>query len=272
MIRLLRFIVVAMCIVVLTPGQRANANENLDLISKQTKVLRVEPIFVTLHLMNDEFQALPAAPGKSNVGELRFEIEPEVQSRNAAKPLPLEAQAQDAKIRDYDLLEWYQFPDEGEFTVRAVLQRDGVKLASKSIKLSIHNPGDNDVELPPVARLHHLPWSNYGVNKYCGDTFDLVNRWPDSQLAKYCHYWNGRFLQNNKEYAKAVQSYELVLKEGPNFALSDDADFGIVECLTALGKTEEARKHNLSILKKYDQKLGSTAALQIANRTKESLK
>ncbi len=65
MIRLLRFTVVAMCIVVSTLGQRTNANENLDLISSQTKLLRMEPIFVTLQLVSDEFQALPAEPGKS---------------------------------------------------------------------------------------------------------------------------------------------------------------------------------------------------------------
>lgn len=238
MIRLLRFTVVTMFIVASTPGQQANADENIELTSKQTKLLRIEPILVTLQLKSDEFQALPAEPGKSETAELRFEIEPAVQPRDGARPLPLEAQTPDAKTRDYDLLEWYQFPDEGDFTVRAVLQRDGDKLASESIRFSIRNPGKNDAEFPPVDRIHHVPWSNYGVNKFCGDTFDLVNRWPDSQLAKYCHYWNGRFLQNSKEYDQAIQSYELVLKEGPDFALSNDADFGIAECLTALGKTE----------------------------------
>lgn len=83
-------------------------------------------------------------------------------------------------------------------------------------------------------------------------------------------YWNGRFLQNNKEYAKAIESYELVIQQGPEFALSDDADFGIVECLTALGKSDEALKHNAALLKKYDRKTGPTAVLRLAERTTAS--
>ncbi len=123
----------------------------------------------------------------------------------------------------------------------------------------------------PKGALHywgltHPPWCNYGTNKFCGDTFDLVNRWPESRLAKYCHYWNGRFLQHNKEYEQAIESFELVLKQGPRFALSDDADYGIVECLAALGKSDEAEKHNAALLKKYQRQTGPTAVLRLAQR------
>jgi tetratricopeptide (TPR) repeat protein len=256
----------------LVDGGSARGDDSLDLVSSQSDLLRVEPILVTLRLDSERVESLPAGPGKTDAGELRFEIEPAVKMRAGARPLPLEAQASamNAKSRDYDLLEWYQFPGEGKFTVRAVLEQEGVKLASKPITFSIRSPGKDDVELPPVARIHHPPWCNYGTNKFCGDTFDLANRWPDSRLAKYCHYWNGRFLQHNKEYEKAIESYEMVIKQGPKFALSDDADFGIVECLTALGKPDEAQKHNAALLEKYDRKIGPTAILRLAQGTKTS--
>lgn len=257
------------CVFLLASGQLARGEESLNLAGNQSELLRVEPILVTLQLDSDEFRALPSAPGKSDAVELRFEIEPAVKPRSGAKPLPLEAAANDARTRDYDLLEWYQFPGEGKFTVRAVLEQDGVKLTSKPIKFSINSPSKDDVELPPVARIHHPPWCNYGVNKFCGDTFDLVNRWPDSRLAKYCHYWNGRFLQNNNEYEKAIESFELAAKQGPKFALSDDADFGIVECLTALGKSDEAEKHKAGLLKKYSRKTGPTAITRLAQTASE---
>ena len=265
---------VAACALLLIGGTNTCGDESLDLIVSQGDLLRVEPILVTLRLESDAFQSLPPGPGKSDNGELRFEIEPAVKARDGAKPLPLEAQASaiDARPRDYDLLEWYQFPGKGKFTVRAVLEQKGVKLASKPITFSIRNPGKDDVELPPVARIHHPPWCNYGTNKFCGDTFDLVNRWPDSRLAKYCHYWNGRFLQHNKEYEKAIKSYRTVVKQGPKFPLADDADFGIVECLTALGKSDEAQKHNAALLKKYDRKIGPTAIVRLARRTKTASK
>jgi hypothetical protein len=263
------FTVMAACWSLLAGGTSVWAGEALDLVVSQSEMLRVEPILVTLHLNSDEFSSLPAEPGKSDAGQLRFEIEPAVKPRDGAKPLPLEAAATDARTRDYDLLEWYQFPGEGKFTVRAVLERNGVQLASKPIMFSISSPGKDDVELPPVARIHHPPWCNYGTNKFCGDTFDLVNRWPDSRLAKYCHYWNGRFLQNNKEYEKAIESFEMVVKQGPKFALSDDADFGIVECLTALGKSDEAAKQKAALLKKYQRQTGPTAIVRLAQTASE---
>ena len=264
-----RSIVTATCAALLVGGTSARGDESLNLVADESELLRVEPILVTLQLESDEFAALPSQPGKTDAGELRFEIEPAVEPRDGAKPLPLEARVSDAETRNYDLLEWYQFPGEGKFTVRAVFERDGVKLSSKPITFSIKNPGKDDAELPPVARIHHPPWCNYGTNKFCGDTFDLVNRWPDSRLAKYCHYWNGQFLQHNKDYGKAIESYELVLKQGQEFALADDAEFGIIECLTALGKSDEAEKQNSALLKKHDRKIGPTAVLRLAQRTKK---
>lgn len=202
------------------------------------------------------FIFLPPGPGESKVGTLSFEIQPAVKPLSGAKPLPLEAQAPviNAHSRDYDLLEWYQFPASGKFTVRAVLQHKGVTLASKPIAFSIRQPAKDDPELPSVARIHHPPWCNYGTNKFCGDTFDLAARWPDSRLAKYCHYWNGRFLEHNKQYDKAMESYQTVIKKYPEFALADDADFGNVECLYAQGKLEEARKYNAELRDKYDKR------------------
>ena len=58
---------------------------------------------------------------------------------------------------------------------------------------------------------------------------------------------------DDDQYEKAIESYKAVVKQGPIFAWSDDADFGIVECLTALGKSDEAQKHNAAVLKKYDR-------------------
>jgi hypothetical protein len=33
---------------------------------------------------------------------------------------------------------------------------------------------------------------------FCGDTFDLVEKWPSSKLARYSRYWSGRYLQTVK--------------------------------------------------------------------------
>ena len=61
------------------------------------------------------------------------------------------------------------------------------------------------------------------------------------------------FVMDDDQYEKAIESYLTVVNQGPIFAWSDDADFGIVECLTALGKSDEAQKHNAAVLKKYDR-------------------
>jgi hypothetical protein len=240
---------ISMC-VALGSERRLLADNALQLTVDAEQVLHKEPILVTLDLESSSLRALPAKPGKSDGSTLRFEIEPAAQPRKKGRPLPLEAASATGAVtrRNYDLLEWYVIP-EGKFSVRAVLEHGGKALASGAVAFSVRAPAKGDPEHDPVGRIHHLPWTNYDTNKYCGDTFDLVKRWPSSRLAKHCHYWNGRFLQNNKEYKDAIASYPLVTDEYPRFALTDDAAFGIVQCLAAQGQAEAARKQNAAVLK-----------------------
>ena len=78
-------------------------------------------------------------------------------------------------------------------------------------------------------------------------------------MAKYCHYWNGRFLQQNEQYEEAIASYETVVKNYPDLALADDADFGIVECLYAQGKLALAQEHNTKIQTKYQDSVKTSS-------------
>src|SRR5262249_55499640 len=160
-----------------------------------------------------------------------------------------------ARSRHYDLLEWFAFPDKGTWSVQAVFESKGGKATSSPVTISIDKPEPKDPEHDPMARLHHTPWTNYDSNAFCGDTFDLVKRWPKSRFAKYCHYWNGRYLQNKKEYAKAIASYRTVVEKYPDFALADAAEFGIVQCLHAQGKMAEAQKLNTALRKKVSERL-----------------
>lgn len=207
-------------------GFAADAKPEVRLSAGQGEFLWQEPIFVRVEAPTAE--GLPAAPVS---GALRFEIEPAVKPRPNAKPLPQEAREASAKARDFDLLEWFQFPEQGgTWTVRAVLEQGGNRIASAPITVAVHKPGAKEADFPAMARLHHMPWSNYDTNKFCGDTFDVVKNWPDSRFAKYCHYWNGRFLQNEKDYAKAIASFRAVTSGSPSFPLFDDAERGIAEC------------------------------------------
>jgi hypothetical protein len=248
--------VLAIC-AALIHARNTIADDALQLTIGQSDLLHKEPVLVTLRLQHTAMRALPSKTGEDDGCTLRFEFEPALQARGKGKPLPLEAAsaAADVTSRDYELLEWYEIP-EGEFSVRAVLEQEGAQLTSQVVKFTIRAPASDDSEHGPVDRIHHLPWMNYDTNKYCGDTFDLVKRWPDSRLAKYCHYWNGRYSQNNKEYEEAIASYRIVIEKYPRFALSDDADFGIVECLRAKGDLEAAKRHNAAVFKKYGAAAG----------------
>ena len=217
------------------PVSGADAGDGLNLSAAQTEFLRQEPILVTLRTGGDATGGLPAAPGvEGSAPGVRFEIEPAVKPRKGAKPLPSESGADTVSVRKYDLLEWYQFPGTGTFTVRAVYERAGTRLTSDPITVTLRTPKKGDPDFDAVARIHHVPWSNYETNAFCGDTFDVVKRWPDSKLARYCHYWNGRFSQHQKDYAKAIASYEELLSRYPGFALADDAHRGIEECRKSL--------------------------------------
>ncbi|MBI3462853.1 MAG: hypothetical protein HY000_07300 [Planctomycetes bacterium] len=239
-------------------GSRAeDTPEALQLPCGRTDFLWLEPILVTLRVESERIYGLPPEPGESKLGVLRFQFDPAVKARPGAKALPLEAQGADtnAQSRDYDLFEHFAFPEgAGTWTVRAVLEYKGTTLESKPLKLTIRRPAESDAEFQPMARIHHAPWSNYDTNKFCGDTFDLVEKWPDSRFAKYCHYWNGRFLQNQKEYEKAIASFRTVVERFPDFALADDADYGIVECLVAQKKLDEGQEYNTAVRQKYNER------------------
>jgi hypothetical protein len=232
----------------------ARAKDTVQLRAAQKEHLALEPILVTAQVAGPSSVALPAAPAK---GALRFEIKPALKARTGGKPLPLEAQGAKAKaqVRTYDLLEWFQFPNEGgSFTVTAVVEHEGGTLTSAPVAFTVRRPGKGDVEWGPVDRIHHTPWCNYDNNSFCGDTFDVVKRWPKSKLTKYCHYWNGRYSQSKKEHDKAIASYRTVVEQYPDFVLADHAAFGIAECLLAQKKPEEARKELVALRAKLNRR------------------
>ncbi len=252
--------------------------EALQLVAGQKEFLTLEPILVTVRLDSGQVDRLPAAPGQGKEAVLRFEVDPPLKPRSGARPLPLEGQAADAKVqaRLFDLSEWLVFPDKGTWKIRAVIAHKGGKLVSSPIAVTLRRPAKEDAEVAAVARIHHVPWTNYDTNAFCGDTFDLVKQWPSSQLARYCHYWNGRFSQNKKEYDKAIASYRIVLEKYADFALAEHAEFGIVECLCATKNLKEAQKLNTALRQKLDDRAaksrtGKSVVRQLAQQMSERL-
>lgn len=207
-------------------------DDNLTLKASQKEFLALEPILVVVKAPSGLTAGVPVEVGAKE--GLSFDIKPAVKPRPNAKPLPQEAKTrgQAVKSRLVDLLEWHQFPAEGTFTVQAKLQ----SFTSTSITFTIRRPAKEDAEWGPVDRLHHMPWSNYVTDAFCGDTFDLVKRWPESKLTKYCHYWNGLHHQHKKEYDKAIESFRLVADKHADFVLASHAKQGIAECVVAKGK------------------------------------
>jgi hypothetical protein len=239
------------------PARVKARGDALTVLAGQTDYLTHEPILVTARLQTTTKAQLPPGPGKAGDTTLSFEITPTVKARKGAKPLPLETEAATlpANIRTYDLLEWFEFPAEGSWTVLTVVEQNGKVLKSAPLKVAIRRPGKGDKEQNPVNRLHHLPWSNYTTNAFCGDCFDLVKQWSDSRLARYAHYWNGIHSQNKKEYDKALASFRKAA-EYPNFILANHARYGAGECLRALGRNREAAETAEELLASLEQRDG----------------
>jgi hypothetical protein len=224
-------------------GEPRDRKGALSLTAPQKELLALEPILVNVAVEGD-LPELPALPAEKNA--LRFEVKPAVKPRGGAKPLSFEAKRTNARTRLYDLLECFQFPAEGTFTVQAVIVTKDGERRSAPFSFTIHRPDKKDPEWGPVDRLHHIPWSNYVTDAFCGDTFDVVKRWPDSKLAKYCHYWNGLHHQHKKEYDKAIASFQNVEKY-PDFILRPHARAALNECVTA------QRQAALRLLKKFKE-------------------
>src|SRR5262245_26003383 len=119
----------------LAADEPAKAENALGLSCDQKEFLTHEPMLVALKLDGKEFAGLPAAVGGKSA--LSFEIKPALKPRAGAKPLPVEASTKGSKSRLYDLLEWYQFPAQGSFTIRAVLEEKGKRAASPELKITI---------------------------------------------------------------------------------------------------------------------------------------
>jgi len=218
------------------PAAADDSAPPLRLLTEQKDFLTLEPILVTVRGTSKQVPGLPPGPGRL----LRFDVKPALKPRAGAKPLPIEGRVDSASKRTYDLLEWFQFPAEGAFTIQALIHNGDTVVSSDTISITLRRPGKTDPEAGPVDRLHHIPWSNYVTDAFCGDTFDVVKRWPDSKLARHCHYYNGLHHQHKKEYDKAVASFRIVTEKHPDFTLADAAQFGMAECLVAQKKTEEA--------------------------------
>src|SRR6266545_5987675 len=244
----------------------------LSLTASQKDFLTQEPILLTARLAQAGV-VLPPGPGKLGETTLRFEVTPAVKVRPNAKPLPLETRGADlpATLRTYDLLEWFQFPAEGTWIVQAIVEHKGAILKSTPLKIVIARTAKGDKEQHAVERLHHIPWSNYTTDAFCGDCFDLVKQWPDSRLARYAHYWNGVFHQNKKEFDKAIECYRTAAKV-PGFVLAEHARYGVVECLLAQGRKAEATRENLALLSVLEKRCceGTTAVLLLARRTADA--
>lgn len=223
-----------------TRGDEPSRSQRTLVVSAaQADHLTKEPILVTVQ---DSGKVATLQAGLDQ-GPLQFQITPAVKLRKNAKPLPLEGKVDSASMRRYDLLEWYEFPPEGTFQFQAVIKDGSVQVTSQPVTITIRRPDNQDAEWGPVDRLHHLPWSNYVTDRFCGDTFDLVNRWPDSKLARHCHYYNGLFSQYKQEYNEAIASFKIVAENYPTFVFADAANYGIAECLMAQGKRAEAMAH-----------------------------
>lgn len=271
---------ITLCLVGLMTAAIAvgGSQESLDIISGQKEFVWQEPMLVTIRLQSGQVDRLPAAVGSGKLATLRFEADPPLKPRAGARPLPLEAQTADAKVQSrlFDMFEWLAFADKGTWKVRAVIEHKGGKLVSAPIDVTIRRPGKDDTEHGPVDRIHHIPWTNYAADAFCGDTFDVVKRWPESRLSRHCHYWNGQYSQNKKEYDKAIASYQVVLQKYPDFALADHAALGIVECLVAQKKLKEAQAVNTSLRQKLqarssELRTGPTAVQTLADAMSKSI-
>ncbi len=222
------------CLLALTA--RADTHKQLlTLTPAESTYLSKEPILITLRIEGETARNLPVAlESASPSTALRFEIEPPVKPRKGANPLPAELAKAISQSRIYDLLEWFEFPESGEFTVQAVYENSGNPITSATIPLTIRAPKNGDANAEAVARIHHVPWSNYATNAYCGDTADVVKRWPESKLARYCMFWNGQYTQQQKDFTKAIAIYEELIAKYPNFILARDAKAEIEECRWAM--------------------------------------
>ncbi|MCI0643183.1 MAG: hypothetical protein L0Y72_15415 [Gemmataceae bacterium] len=215
----------------------AGESNGVSLKLSQKEFLTLEPILVTVTADKTLIPSLPATPSiptpasaDNSAPTVGFAVKPTLKPRKGAKPLPLTPPANGKTTTQvYDLLEWFEFPGQGEFTVECVIQYQGKTHRSPAFSLTVRRAAKEDAEWGPVDRIHHIPWSNYATDAFCGDTFDVVKRWPDSKLAKYCHFWNGLHHQHKKEYDKAVASFQIVVEKYPGFVLTAHAQQGLVE-------------------------------------------
>ncbi len=138
------------------------------------------------------------------------------------------------------------------YTLKAVLKTPEGSIESKAITYTVH-AADSSLEEEAFGRLHHFPWANYVSNKYCGDTFDLVHRWPESRLAKYCDYYSGRFLLEQRDYNGALEKFENVITQNEPFALTSDTEVQIAVCLMNIGEKDKAKKQLEKVQSQYKQ-------------------
>ncbi len=223
-----------------------------------------EPMLVTVSLNGADKDLLPrlATPGSSLSFHFNTEmIKPGIlDNPDTAR----EGEIQVGNVVLYNVLDCYSCSDDfaGSLQLRAELAYEGKVIKSDIVSLQISRPPEGD-EREAFQRLHHFPWANYYTSKYCGDTFDLVARWPESRYVKYCHYYSGCYLQNAGEWSQAIDEFKALLRF-PAFALSPEALYQLGVCYLKLGQQEAAREQFDYLLKEFS---GTPAAIALERKS-----
>jgi hypothetical protein len=214
---------------------------SLRLKAARADLLVGEPAYLLVTAAG-EARVLPASAD----GDLRFVLDRPQSERKR----PAAASATLPSPAEYDLLESYSLTQPGEYTVRAVLKTPAGTLESNPVTLRIDAPSTSD-DKAALDRLHHFPWSNYVADKFCGDTFDLVAKWPDSRYAPYARYFCGRYLQTHDDLDGAIAAYRALIEKHPSMALADDAAYQIAATLRAQKKDAESRAQLEKVRRDY---------------------
>lgn len=203
----------------------------------QSTVLYGEPILLTVEAPDGTNLPWYANPET----DVWFEIEGPIAPVEPDEPTAVDSSSYRAgNAAVYNVLDYYWYTEEyaGDIEITVNAEIDGDNLVSEPISVTVEEPAADD-DIDALDRLHHFPWINYLPDRYCGDTFDLVDEWPESAFAPYSHFYSGRHLQFEGKLDAAIGSFETVL-ECPSFALTPEAAYHIAESYRELGQHAEA--------------------------------
>jgi tetratricopeptide (TPR) repeat protein len=255
------------------PGAAPNSFPTLRIQSPKHRVLLGEPVTITVSLANEGDEPIVVSPIMVlEASFLKLWVRDPGGSLRRCEPfalatvvcIPALLYPSQSVGETYALLwNWdgrHAFPTAGRYEVSATFEHDGRSLRSNTVIIEVLEPQGADAEAFPLVfaddSARFLQLQSYHYQEGIANLRKLLSDYPDCTYAPYATYAlahrasrEGLFSEGPgmveripPTYDEAIAGFERIVREWPNSAVADDAQFDLARTYFDMEERNRARQ------------------------------